>query len=325
MPRPILKFCIPFNEQLEQESGWRTQNQSRTIFVSARAHFAIFRLNDPNPFAHYGEPIDTIIPRKSVKIGSEIATKYNIQVTDTYKTIKGSLIENSILRGMSAEVAAQIGVPNVSTVGSKLSTTFQDTFKTQIAKTFELSRAYTESAEVSLKMTFGFDAETEGKQAQICPTYRKVHYDVHLTHLDYLSVHYERRQFGLRKLRKKVPALRPNGKPDNLVKIMRPLFSIGVWDLNTSLAIKWNDEEHASIDPLETFVDVPKLITTPFVGQPDKPSLYHLSSAAFPMRWIKRKGDEWTEEQLRAAELDEARNSAWWFQYGPGRTIPKSA
>ena len=86
---------------------------------------------------------------------------------------------------------------------------------------------------------------------------------------------------------------------------MQPLASILSWKLLRSPALELAGEKYETIDdPLEILVEPPRLSVTPFVPPPEKPSLYQLSNAAFPTKWIKRKGP-WTEEDLRASEFDE--------------------
>ncbi len=319
MPKPSFRFCVPFNETLESEEGWHPGNERRTLFISSRFHFAAFRTLDEDPPTYFGESVDTIVLRKGVKIGTEIATKYTLQTTDTYKTIQNSLVENSMLQSLSSELAAQVGVPNVANSNTKLTAQLQTTLKNQFTKGFEISRTITTSAEVSYKQTFGFDAETEGREALICPTYRQIFFDLHLTHIDYLVVEYRKWPLSLRKKRKKHPALQTNRRPANLLKMNVPLVCLGAWLLNPSVAVKWKGERFKELeDPLEITAGPPKLFFTPIVEPPEKPSLYHLANTAFPTRWVKRKGP-WTEEDLKQAELNESQNSAWWYEYGPGR------
>ena len=317
MPRPDLRFCIPFNEALETENGWRTRDEKHTTFVSCRFHFAAFRKVDQNPIAFYGEPVDTILPKQGVKTATELGVKYTLQITDTYKTIENSLTESTALAGISAELAGQIGVPNVASTGSKLASQIQASMRTQFSQGFELSRSEVTTQEISYKQSFAFDdANPKSREALICPTYKKVYFDLHLTHLDFLKVEYLREFFGLRKKRKKVPQFPSDGRPFNLIKVMQPLFAVQVWQLNQSLAVKWRGEEFRTVDdPFVTAVVPPVLSVTPALDFVARPSLYQLANAAFPTRWVKRKG-RWTEEDLRKSELDEAQDSAWFWQYG---------
>jgi hypothetical protein len=50
--------------------------------------------------------------------------------------------------------------------------------------------------------------------------------------------------------------------------------------------------------------------------QPERPTLETLSNIAFPYRWIDRKSD-WTIEELKTIEINEAGGSGWWLRHKP--------
>jgi hypothetical protein len=317
MPRPSFRFCVPFNDNLELEEGWRTTDKTKTHFFSSRFHFAVFRIPDLQPATYFGEPVDTVVVKKGIKVATELSTKYTLQATDIYKTVQNSLVENSLLSSLSSELSSEVGVPKVANLSSKLTSQLQTSVKTQFSNGFEVSRSTSTTEEVSYKETFAF--EDVSGEALICPTYRKVFFDVHLTHWDFLVVDYQTALLGLRKKRQKHPAFDAGRPAGNVLKLMLPIGTVGVWKLNQSVAVKWRGEEFQSVlDPFEITTGAPKLKATPAVDTPEKPSLYQLSNAAFPTRWTKRRGP-WTEQDLKQAEQNESQGTAWWYQYGPGR------
>ena len=85
------------------------------------------------------------------------------------------------------------------------------------------------------------------------------------------------------------------------------------WDLTPTEAIQLQRELKKKIN----LGALNKPIHLPLPKDPERPTLYTLSNIAFPLRWIDRKGD-WTADDLKRMELDEAEGTAWWFQHGPG-------
>ena len=319
MAKPAFRFCIPVHRSLESEDGWNADNDKKTRFVIFRFHFAAFPRPDPSGTTYFGDAIDTIVFAKDLTVGTEYAKKHSVQRTDAYKTIQNSLVESAILTNLSAKLAAGFKVPAVADFSSELTSQIQASVKTQFSSGIEVSRSVAVTEEISYKQTFAFGHNSKEGEASIYQTYKKVFFDLHLTHVDYLIVDYQRSFLGLRKKRKKSPPLSANGKLVNVKKISLPIVSLGVWKINPSLSVKWKGDTFVTVDdPLEVTTNPPGLAVTPAVDPPGRPTLYQLSNAAFPIRWVKRKG-EWKEEDLRQAELDESKNTGWWFQYGSGQ------
>ena len=55
------------------------------------------------------------------------------------------------------------------------------------------------------------------------------------------------------------------------------------------------------------------------VNFPKVPTLYQITRAAFPKKWKDRNDKNWTEEELLQIEYEEAKDTPWWYRYGPGR------
>ena len=100
------------------------------------------------------------------------------------------------------------------------------------------------------------------------------------------------------------------------------------WDLLPKSSLIYSDshyqrEKDKVKNPDKVKLEVlDKSIHLSLPSHPERPTLYTLSNIAFPLRWIDRKGD-WTIDELKQIELDDAEGSAWWFQHGPGRNKMK--
>jgi hypothetical protein len=129
--------------------------------------------------------------------------------------------------------------------------------------------------------------------------------------------------FGLRKKKRNFP--RPVGNTHtNRIKINQPLFTIKYWQLLPKSSNIFTAGEYKLLknkvlipeDIVKEKLDASIQLTLP--RHPERPTLYTLSNIAFPYRWIDRKVD-WTKEELKQIEMDEAEGSAWWFRHGPGK------
>jgi hypothetical protein len=153
--------------------------------------------------------------------------------------------------------------------------------------------------------------------------YRKYRQDVYLHYIDYLFVEYRRTALGLRRKKRNLP--RPVGTAHlNLIPMLIPLFRMAYWSLEAESSLLYTHSEYQDLTKVAhpdrvTFEPLREPIRLPMPAREPPPTLYTLSNIAFPLRWIDRKG-RWTREELERIEMEEAEGSAWWYQYGPGRT-----
>lgn len=152
--------------------------------------------------------------------------------------------------------------------------------------------------------------------------YKPMQSDVYLHYSDYLFAEYRTTMFGLRKKKRNMP--RPEGKNHlNRIKVNKSLFTLNYWELLPKSSLIYTDAKYHEEKQKIKYPDkvtlnaLNKPIHLPLPKDPERPTLYTLSNIAFPLRWIDRKGD-WTADDLKRMELDEAEGTAWWFQHGPG-------
>lgn len=322
MAKPYLQFSTPIIEALGEQDGWTCHNEKHTRFSCARFHFSIFR-RSVHSEKIFGEPLDRLAPVSGVKSGVKYITEYTLTVAETIRGVETALIEVGFLQAISTELSQVLGVPKVLEFGSKISTSWQHSYKEQFSKTLETSRTNTRSEKLSYEQTFEFEPESQPKEYLVLPQYYRTQYDLHLTHLDYLQVEYTREWSGLRKRRRKAPKFEQNRPPSNILTLNIPLAGITTWEPYKTVVVRQVEDQIAlfstpAMDPRDITVGPPQA-PTPHVTPVLRPSLYHLSNAAFPLKWVKIKGP-WTEDDLKAAEMDEAlsEKGVWFFQHGPG-------
>ncbi len=155
--------------------------------------------------------------------------------------------------------------------------------------------------------------------------YQRYAYDIYLSWVDYLRVQYRTTALGLRKKRRKYPPPSSQRHP-NWIKFHVPLATAHFWrPLPKSSIVTYEARyENEVKDPEEIDIVPPEDLLSHHAPRPDVPTLYQLSNIAFPLKWIHRKG-EWTEEELKKIEDEEAVKSAWFWQYGEGKNRRKEA
>ena len=187
----------------------------------------------------------------------------------------------------------------------------------------ETSRTNTRSQKLAHEQTYEFATDAKPKEYMVYPQYFRTYYEIHLTHIDYLYVTYTREWSGLRKRRRKAPKHHGTGRANNVLELNIPLATIGTWEPYKTVTVRevadQLDFPLLARDPKEITIE-PVKRRTPHVVPVLRPSLYHLSNAAFPLKWVKIKGP-WTEDDLKAAEMEEmnSERGVWFFQHGPGR------
>jgi hypothetical protein len=146
---------------------------------------------------------------------------------------------------------------------------------------------------------------------------------IHLTHIDYLRVHYKRSPFGLRKKAMNFPPVFNFQRHSNRIEIGVHFANALYWKLLPKSSCFLSESAHCNdVDsPTEVVVCQPTTSKPKKFDFPKVPTLYQISKAAFPKKWIWRKAinKEWTEAELMALELDEVRQKpgGWFERYGP--------
>jgi hypothetical protein len=113
----------------------------------------------------------------------------------------------------------------------------------------------------------------------------------------------------------------------NLIPMHIPLFRLFYWQLESESSLLYTETEYQALTKVAhpdrvIFAELHDPIRLPMPAREEPPTLYTLSNIAFPLRWVDRKGP-WTREELEKIEWEEAEDSAWWYQYGPGKGINK--
>jgi hypothetical protein len=297
-------ISIPYAVDLSEEKSWQVVPNQKYAYCILRLHFLI-RQRQASRDTKHGEIIATVeAPASTGSVwtyGEEIET----EISRVDETIEQILVEEESIQTEIAELVTKLKVPGFGEASSGLKSEMSKRFKESITVTSRQQKSVTHRDKVKFEIAFHIpDATSETYYA--VKAYKRVAYDIFLSYVDYLFVAYERRLFGILKKRRKSPELTGRNHT-NWVTIKKSIAAIEFWMLlpkgGVVLSKKRYQEEVK--DPFEIEVKRLEGFSAKHMPKPDVPTLYQLSTAAFPLRWVKRKGP-WTEEELRKIEEEES-------------------
>ena len=310
----IRQINYPYELDLIKANNWHDIG-NHTHFI-IRFHLYIEDYQAENT-TYDGEILASFHTVDKAQIISAIEKEHSI--VDVDETICSTAISQEIISKVESELLASTESPFYK-VSSKVNALIQENL--QKSSSFSSKESSTISKRVQQRFETHQSIIDDGSQkfhAVAC--YKPRNSDVYLHYVDYLFAEYRTTFFGLRKKKRNLP--RPeNNNHINRIKVNQPLFTLKYWELLPKSSLIYSDSQYkaeerkiknhdkVSLEKLE------KKIHLPLPKRLERPTLYTLSNIAFPYRWIDRKGD-WTIDELRKIELDEAEGSAWWFQYGP--------
>jgi hypothetical protein len=249
--------------------------------------------------------------------GKTVAVEHS--VLNLEQSVTRSLFSANVVNEVSARLGGRLGVPKGPAVSAETKALVRETIRNEFEDSQTLQEIVTHKSTLTFTVSHKLDAKATYVRAAV---YQRRRVDVYLAYCDFLDVEYERTTLGLRKKRIKIPPYDPKNRiRSNELYLNEPLGSIQYWKfLPDSEYMEVESKYQCEVkDPLEMrILKVERPHAYP-IRFPRIPSLYQIANVAFPLRWIDRKG-EWTEGDLLALEWEEAKNTAWWFKYGPGRS-----
>lgn len=313
------KLTVPFAETLTREAGWTQLD--RYLYFAARFHLQIEQ-HQMRDFA-VGDVLRTF--RTTPHSETEVVKAFEEEVStvDLNETTRSATLSNDLTRQVSAAIAGAAKSP-LYEVSANIGGSLEQTIRSGVAEAVRSSTTVSRRERKTFTVRQSIKAGAPEMQVAVAG-YRKYRRDVYLHYIDYLFVEYRRTTFGLRRKKRNLP--RPVGTAHiNLIPMHIPLFRLSYWSLESESSLLYTETEYQNLTKVahpdrvtfeELRVDEPIRLHMPEREEP--PTLYTLSNIAFPLRWIDRKGP-WTREELEKIELEEAEGSAWWYQYGPGRS-----
>jgi len=287
-------ITVPVWTDLTREEAWKGRDRSHFLFSVVRWHF-VLKERQTGDTPKYGERLAGLdAPAGS---GAKFTYRRASEHLDLETSIEQSVQDNELLQTLSTSIRAEATLSPVGALSASHTDELRSTLRSSFSESFQLTRSTKVSEELTTEVNYGKSGANQPlAHVRRFQRYRAV---LFLSYADYLVVEY-RRQLGLRKRRHKRPAPR-----ENVVKFNIPIIAFEYW--NEYGGIHWvNEAEHVNEVPEPYSVEIVDASAEKqgFVDFPKVPSLHRVSNAAFPLKWIKRRG-EWTEEELMAIEEKE--------------------
>lgn len=297
-------ISIPFAVDLSEEKSWQVVPDQKYAYCILRLHFLVRQRQVSRDIKH-GEIIAPVkAPASAGSVwtyGEEIET----ELSRVDETIKEVLVEEELIQKEIADLVTKLKVPGFGEASSGLKSEMSKRFKESLTVTSRQQKSVTHKDKVKFEIAFHIPDGTSETYYAV-KAYKRLAYDVFLAWVDFLFVTYERKLFGILKKRRKSPE--PTGRNhQNWVSIKKAIAAVEFWKLlpRGGVVVPKKQYKEEVTDPFEIDVKRLKGFSSKHMPKPDVPTLYQLSTAAFPLRWVKRKG-AWTEEELRKIEEEES-------------------
>ncbi len=310
-------ISIPFAIPLSREQNWLDTDGKKVNFAIIRCHFMVNERQLENKTA-LGEILSAFQVPTGATVGKVRSIEIEHERIDYEESLEESLTSSELVSEMVESICAKSNILEASKLAVEVKEQWTERLKSEFHSSFKYSTTVRKRKIEKQRLSYDLKG-TNGNRMVVAASYKRMAYDVYLGYVDFLFVRYEKSIFGLRKKRKHSPHYY-NGKPCNLIKLNVPVCCIKFWkQLNSdTVLVEEKDYEIEVQDPSDIELCQAENLRKYHIDKPDKPTLYQLAVAAFPLKWIHRKGD-WTVEELKALEFDEARETGWWYTYGPGQ------
>ncbi|BBB92544.1 MAG TPA: hypothetical protein PKA28_04050 [Methylomusa anaerophila] len=299
-------LTIPYFVDLTKEANWECQDSKQTCFLTQRIHLFIKKRNLGTE-VRTGEIIAAYSSPNGVKSTQEITGTFEHSYVKIDQTIQDTVDATEIAGHIFSDWKANLNIAGGYKLSSNINAKISEVVKNSTKCSSLLSKTVGTKSITSAAIRREISPDKDGKTFWVKP-YVQYAYDIYLSYVDFLLVEYKKSFLGLRKKRHKFP-----GPHMNRHVFKMPLFSMHVWELlrYSDWLVEEKDYELQVEDPLEVEIAPFMQWTVPYMPIPVEgiPTLYQISNAAFPMKWVKRKGDGWTEEELRLLEQEEYEGS----------------
>lgn len=324
-------FTVPHAVELTSERGWNTlgaqgRSAASTHFFVARYHLVVEQ--KPVGEIYLGERLAShSCPKGNTLVVSDTHTSETSRV-DLSETVLHAVCESTLTSRLATKVNGDVGVKDVWALRSEMSNELAASVKTSLGETQIKRSLQTKAHRHEWKIEFRI-GEDEDAEIEVHPAYQRVRNRVYLGYSEYLVVTYRKSPLGIRKYRKKWPTSQHarGKKRPNVIPSGEPLFDFFEWqELPGSCHLVRSSErsERRYVeDPTEAEVrdispaERQSAIKTYYSQRRlREPTLYQAAEAAFPIRWVRRNGGDWSREDLLKIEANEDRDveTQWIFQ-----------
>lgn len=315
-------FEIPFYRVLTNYGGWNVLDKNETQYHVARAFFLLKSRHLPGK-GEIGRKFDVMGAPDGVTTERLKVIEVETETFQQVDTISKSVVESEVMVKVLSELTGEFGDGKIFKIGGKVKSDISSKIKTQFQEEFKITNSARKRETVRYEFRDTVDKECNNHVCGVS-VYQRCQADLYLIMVDFLNVEYKKSIFGLRKKVTKSPFPEcSNSKHPNTIQAGVPVASLEYWELLPKSSLIINDDEYAPtvVDDSEVIVNLPdsNLKNRPYWSVEKYPSLYQLSNVAFPSKWVNKKQNNLTKEDLMEIELGEAEHTAWWTTHGPGR------
>jgi hypothetical protein len=320
---PRTHLSVPAAVKLTNESTWSRRENGKGSYRMMRFHYVL------DEHGLTGKPkMGGILGMHANDQGTavQLHLSHEVEITTLRfeQTIREHLVNEEVVSDVNQKIGTALSLPEgMFKASAELASGIKETIAESVKTATTLQHSFTEVRREKFDVTYEMDGQAARRQVEVA-MYERRTVDVYLVYIDFLEVNYKRSAMGLRKKRIKNPAFLDNTgtlRP-NEIRLHDPIGAYNYWRLvpRTSWMIPENRYRNQVGDHTEvtrTEIGKPRLYERK--NFPRVPSLYQISNAAFPLKWAKRQGDCWTDEELLELEQEEELISNWIWR------IPDSA
>lgn len=310
-------ISVPYSIPLTKESAWNCIDSKKTNFFIARLHFYL-RERIVEDLTKMGPPLSVFTFPKGVEYKKLTSMEIEHEQIEYIGSIEKSITESEYVQKFASNLLNVTIKSPFMKVDSSTKLDFTDTFRENFSKEVMINKSIKKKIITKVEDSFTFN-ENYNDKTYLVPEYQKRAFDIWLGYVDYLYVIYATSHFGLRKKRRKYPPYSVSNRTLNILKLNNPMGTINFWKKISGYSYYSESEYKLEVPDTNTFILAsPENKSKHAISFPKLPSLYQVSNITFPLKWIKRIGN-WTEKELMEIEEEEARDSVWWYMYGPGK------
>lgn len=306
-------FTLPSVFELTSKDGWESLDNDKKKFFVMRTHF-MMKTRPVEDNLKNGEILLAVQKPKDVNTERVVSIETEKEYINFEETFGQIYFEDESINEIATNILADIGnkltgrvsIGSKLKIGKKLKESFLNNLKT--SETIRTKK----NIKYDIKNQFNFNIDEKVYHVKV---YQKYAFDIYLTFIDYLFVEMSKSFIGFRTKRRKYPVIgnmRKNRHP-NIMKFNTALCSIHFWKLlpKSSVWILEKDYKNQVERPDEFLICPPEDKHKYFVSMPKLPSLYQLSSVAFPFKRKKYRGNYSLSELRKIKENDD--QTKWFF------------
>jgi hypothetical protein len=192
-------FSVPYSVDLTNEKAWDHLDEKKTVYFVSRLHFMIESLQLDEPH-RIGEKIAVFQAPKDTSQEQVKTVTFNRENINIIESIHKSLWESKQVSKFAGQICSKLKVAKLAEISSYIKVELISELKQSFSDSFRVEETsiVRESTTFEIKNTLGSSIV---KPIVAVPVYQRCAFDIYLAYIDYVLVVYQKKFFGLRKIR----------------------------------------------------------------------------------------------------------------------------